>query len=309
MAMIETTTTKSISIKELNSLLKTDRQPILIDTLPQKQFQQKHLPDAANACVFEVNFLDQVDTICSDKKRSIVVYGANEQTYDAKTAAEKLQRAGYESAAVLTGGLKAWQVAGYKLAGDSVDEVDLDLVSLADGRYQVDTDTSLLEWAGRNPNSTHRGTLRLVSGEMQIEAGQIRGNFTIDMNSIENLNLAGDDLKPVLESHLLSDDFFFVKQFPKATFEMKATPTAEGQAVSSPNYQVNGQLKLCGISAEQSFRANIVPTGDGKIMAEAHFDLDRTRWGVIYGSAKFFKHLGMHLVFDDISLQLRLATK
>lgn len=307
--MMNTKTINSISIEELNSLLKTDPPPMLLDTLPKTRFQLKHLPDSANACVFEVNFLEQVATINPEKKRAIVVYGADEKTHDAKTAAEKLQRAGYEQVSVLTGGLAAWQAAGYKLSGDAIDEIDSDLTSLKDGNYQVDTDTSEIEWAGRNPNSTHRGTLRLSSGEVQIKAGQIKGTFKIDMNSIENLNLVGDELKPVLEAHLLSDDFFFVKQFPKATFEMKATPTVEVKTVSSPNYQVEGQLNLCGISAEQSFPATIVPTGDGKIAAEAHFDFDRTRWGVIYGSAKFFKHLGMHLVFDHISLQLRIVTK
>jgi hypothetical protein len=39
---------------------------------------------------------------------------------------------------------------------------------------------------------------------------------------------------------------------------------------------------------------------------EAHFDIDRTRWKVIYGSARFFEHLGMHLVFDPISIQIYL---
>lgn len=306
--MMNTKTINSISIDELNILLKTDPSPILLDTLPKKRFQMKHLPDAESACVFEVNFLEQVAIINADKKRAIVVYGADEQTHDAKTAAEKLQRAGYKQVSILTGGLNAWQTAGYKLAGDAIDEAEPDLTKLADGNYQVDTDTSVIEWAGRNPNSTHRGTLRLSSGEVQVEAGQIRGTFTIDMNSLENLNLVGDELKSVLEAHLMSDDFFFVKQFPKAIFEMKATPTVEGQTVSSPNYQVEGQLNLCGISAEQSFPATIVSTGDGKIAAEAHFDFDRTRWGVIYGSAKFFRYLGMHLVFDHISLQLRIVT-
>ena len=41
--------------------------------------------------------------------------------------------------------------------------------------------------------------------------------------------------------------------------------------------------------------------------AEAHFDIDRTRWKVIYGSSRFFKHLGMHLVFDLISIQCRIV--
>ncbi|MDX2479661.1 MAG: hypothetical protein QNK24_04915 [Desulfuromusa sp.] len=53
----------------------------------------------------------------------------------------------------------------------------------------------------------------------------------------------------------------------------------------------------------------IVAVEDGKVAAEVHFDFDRTRWGVIYGSTKFFKHLGIHLVFDQISLPLRIVTR
>jgi hypothetical protein len=39
----------------------------------------------------------------------------------------------------------------------------------------------------------------------------------------------------------------------------------------------------------------------------ANFDLDRTRWGVIYGSARFFKHLSYHIVYDLISIDLRVV--
>lgn len=43
------------------------------------------------------------------------------------------------------------------------------------------------------------------------------------------------------------------------------------------------------------------------LLVEAHFAIDRTNWGIIYGSARFFEHLGMHQVFDEISLCLRLV--
>ncbi len=33
---------------------------------------------------------------------------------------------------------------------------------------------------------------------------------------------------------------------------------------------------------------------------------EATRWDVVYGSSRFFKHRGMHQVFDMISLQMRL---
>lgn len=307
--MDETKATSNITINDLKTMMESGPKPLLLDTLPPARYQQRHIADAENTCVFEVNFLEQVAALSTDKNRSIVVYGCNEQTHDAGTAADKLLRAGYTQVSVLGGGLTAWQAAGYSLEGDSTDEVELPTARLADGTYQIDTEASVIEWAGRNPNSTHWGTLQFSAGEVQIEAGQISGDFTIDMNSIENVNLAGNELQPVLESHLKSDDFFFVKKFPNAHFEMAAEQTSAVQPVSEPNYEVTGSLTLCGISAEQIFPATIVSTDGGKIIAEAHFDFDRTRWGVIYGSTRFFEHLGMHLVFDRISLQLRILTK
>jgi hypothetical protein len=42
-------------------------------------------------------------------------------------------------------------------------------------------------------------------------------------------------------------------------------------------------------------------------MAEAHFDINRTKWNIIFGLTRFFEHLGMHLVFDLISIQVRIV--
>ena len=52
--------------------------------------------------------------------------------------------------------------------------------------------------------------------------------------------------------------------------------------------------------------ATITRTPENGLAAEAHFDIDRPRWNIIYGSTRFFEHLGMHLVFDLISIQLRI---
>ena len=129
------------------------------------------------------------------------------------------------------------------------------------------------------------------------------------MTSIKNINLEGDELQPVLISHLKSDDFFFVEYFPKAKFTIEsAAPLAE-TSLSSPNYEVKGKFELRGVSADFQFPTTVNKLSDGQMVAEAHFDIDRTRWNVIYGSSRFFKHLGMHLVFDLISLQLKIVTQ
>lgn len=306
--MNKVTSKVMISPAEVNRLRQDGESFLLIDVLPKTRYQHIHLPGAENACVYEVTFLQQVAEITADREQRIILYGDSATTHDAGTAADKLQRDGYKEVMVLDGGLEAWQATGYPVE-ESAETAEQTAPQPADGVYQVDTEQSTIEWAGRNPATTHHGTLKLQSGQVRVEAGEISGRFVIDMNSIENVNLAGDELKTVLEEHLKSDDFFFVKRFSEARFEMTAKPLDAVQPASAPNYSVNGTLHLCGVAAKQEFTATIVPTEEGKLRAVAHFDFDRTRWGVIYGSTKFFKHLGMHLVFDLISLQLRIVTR
>ena len=54
------------------------------------------------------------------------------------------------------------------------------------------------------------------------------------------------------------------------------------------------------------FDATVAPFEEGSFVLEAHFDIDRMRWNVIYGSTRFFEYLGMHKVFDLLSFQIHL---
>jgi polyisoprenoid-binding protein YceI len=198
---------------------------------------------------------------------------------------------------------------GYELEGDDpgiIERTEVPYI-FEDWTYVVDIEESLIEWTGRNPNTKHYGTIKLSGGEINVKDGQIDGHFEIDMKSIRNVNLEGNPLQSVLTDHLLSDDFFFVKAFPKATFTIKSAEPIKDATQSEPNFRINGVLDLRGIQKDIRFLANAGGEQGGKVMIESHFDIDRTKWGVIYGSARFFERLGMHLVFDLISIQLHIV--
>ena len=72
---------------------------------------------------------------------------------------------------------------------------------------------------------------------------------------------------------------------------------------------MEGTLELRGVGNQMKFPATISRLPDGAITAEAHFDFDRTQWKIIYGSSRYFEHLGMHLVFDPISIELRIVAR
>ena len=294
--------------KDLKLLLSEKSDIVLIDLLPPEHFGKVHIPSAKNACVFFVSFLDDLAAVVPDKQTSVVVYGSSIRSQDVTMALEKLDRAGYEQVSFLKGGLEAWRGVGYDIEGEVTDQQDdpQTTVTLPDGQYMVDPEASQVEWTGRNPNSRHIGTVDIATGVISINYGQITGAVEIDMNTIHNINLEGDELQPVLEAHLRSDDFFFTKMFPKAVFSFKEAKRIEPGWLTSPNYHVEGELNLRGISADLEFDATVALIEDGSLIMEAHFDIDRTRWNVIYGSTRFFEYLGMHKVFDLLSFQIRM---
>lgn len=284
---------------------------ILIDILINDHYTARHIPGAVQACVFEMSFLDQIKDLVDTRDQMIIIYGADEQAMDTAVAADKLARAGYQNVHILEGGLTGWMAAGFTIEGHSILSMEPEptFAQFKEGNYTADPEQSEMNWTGRNPNSTHHGTVHLSSGSLTVKDGLISGSFEIDMTSIVNVNLAGGPLQKVLEDHLKSDDFFFVERFPKAAFTLQsATPIADRNA-STPNYTVKGLFELLGVQQALSFAATVNPRPDGGYAIEAHFDMDRTKWGVVYGSSRFFKYLGMHLVFDLISLQLRFIVQ
>jgi polyisoprenoid-binding protein YceI len=297
---------KYITAHEAQEKLTRGAQPI--HTLPADHFNSLHLPGACNACVYQVSFPDDIKAIVDRTDIPLVLYSSSNKSRDAEVAAEKLVREGYRQVYVLAGGLKAWQAAGFPVQGDRMPQPDpATHLANIDGVYALDTAASLVGWAGRNQNSKHFGTLQLKSGQIQIQDKAISGQLLVDMDSMENINLAGNDLQPVLIAHLKSDDFFFTKLFPTATFTIEQGLIADPAPLTAANCQLQGSLTLRAVSRELAFPATITPRENGGLGVEAHFDLDRTLWNIIYGSSRFFEHLGMHTVFENISIELRLV--
>lgn len=282
---------------------------VAVDVLPPEHYAARHLPGARQACVYEVNFLDQVAALGLGRDAPILLYGAGPGSLDSVTAAEKLDRAGYSDLSVFPGGLEEWLAAGRALVGEYPEAVEPPHPELVLERrsYKLVPEASRLNWAGRNNNSLHAGILPVSSGALDARDETATGRVVMDMTGLRNLDLEGDELKPVLESHLRSDDFFFTALFPKAVFEIKAVDHIPNAPATMPNVMVTGALSLRGISRHMQFPAHLRNVDQARLALVAHLDFDRTGWGVIYGSARFFQCLGYHVVHDEISVDFRLV--
>lgn len=295
-----------LSLEEVLGFIEAEG--VLIDTLPAAHFEGRHIPGAVNACVYEVVFLETVAGLVPDKKTPVVLYGAGPNSHDCFAGADKMLRAGYSDVAVFPGGLDEWREQGRSLDGLAPDEVEPPhpVLELDSRKYTLLPDQSHVVWTGRNTSGGHTGTVGLSSGELDA-TGSLVGEFVIDMTSIKNTNLEGDELQPVLEAHLHSDDFFFTNLFPEATFSTTQVKLVEEGQSTRPNAMIQGKLSLRGISNEIAFPAHIRNLDDRQIVVLANLDFDRTQWGILYGSSRFFQHLGFHVVFDFISIDFRLV--
>ncbi len=132
------------------------------------------------------------------------------------------------------------------------------------------------------------------------------GFFTIDMNTLSvGLTATKPGKEGALEKHLKTDDFFDVETYPTATFAIKSvTPASEPMT-----YTLTGDLTMKGKTNELSFPATIYLNDEGKLIAEASFEFDRTKWDITYNSGNFFQDLGNNLIDDMVAMRLTLVAE
>lgn len=169
--------------------------------------------------------------------------------------------------------------------------------------YEVDTNESIVKWEGSKPTATHFGEVKLASGTLSGHDGKIEaGNFMIDMNTITVGDLEGDD-RAGLEAHLKGTaegkegDFFNSKEYPTAKFEMTGIE----------NNIVKGNLTIKDQTHAIEFPAK-VNVGEDKMTIESEqFELNRTKWGINFGSKSIFPNLGDKFISDTMNLSILIV--
>lgn len=298
----------SIEREELKRWIDEEKAFVLLDVLTADAFEKTRLPGAKSACVYEVTFLDQVQDHVVTPDTEIVVYCSSPASQASADAADRLAQAGYTHVHEFAGGREAWAEAGYPFEGTEAVWPPAPEPLPEDRDYTVDPEASTIEWTGRNIGGRHFGTVRVLAGQVTIRDGvPATGSFELDMNSFEVADLEGE-MAELLVAHLKSEDFFATAEHPTARYEITGLDAVPDARPGAPNCEVSGRLTMRGVTEELSFPA-VVAAKEDTLALDAHFDLDRTRWGVNYGSGKLYDDLGMHLVNDDVSLQIRLIAR
>ncbi len=161
----------------------------------------------------------------------------------------------------------------------------------------VNVSKSTIEWTGKKVTGKHHGTINLKSGYFLYKDKKlVGGEFVIDMNTILNTDLKGDN-KAKLEKHLNSDDFFGVATYSESSFKISKVV-----AISANKYTITGDLSIKGKTFEQTFEMSFE-----KDSAQGTVVIDRTKYDIKYRSGSFFDNLGDKAISNNFELNVNLV--
>lgn len=163
---------------------------------------------------------------------------------------------------------------------------------------KVNVSKSTIAWVGKKvTGSKHEGNINFKEGNLIFKSKKlVGGNFTVDMNSINVTDIKAGEGKEKLEGHLKNDDFFGTETHPTATLVFKSLGDK-----GNGTYSVTADLTIKGITESVKFEIVV-----SKNTAKANLKVDRTKFGIKYGSGSFFDSLGDKAINDEFDLNITL---
>jgi polyisoprenoid-binding protein YceI len=162
-------------------------------------------------------------------------------------------------------------------------------------KKNIDITESQIIWKGKKIMGSHTGTVNIKEGYLEMEDDLLSGGkFVVDMTSITVTGMEGKN-KDKLEGHLKRDDFFGIKDHPTATLLINKS-TKNGNT-----YDVSADITIKGITHPIYFELEM-----GVTAATANLKIDRTKFGIRYGSGSFSDDLGDKAISDKFTLDVNL---
>lgn len=161
---------------------------------------------------------------------------------------------------------------------------------------RIDPSKSTITWLGKKVTGQHEGILKFKEGVLFFSNSKlVGGNFIVDMTSLSNTDQTGND-KIKLETHLKSTDFFDTNQFKTAKLKFKTIADNLNNS-----YTITGDLTIKGVTKGIKFDLILKEKS-----AFALLKVDRTKYGIQYGSGSFFEDLGDRTIYDEFDLNVFL---
>lgn len=170
--------------------------------------------------------------------------------------------------------------------------------------FNVEPSVTKIVYVGKKVTGEHTGNLNVKSGKITLKGEEISGGeVVVDMNSLTSTDITDPEYNAKYVGHMKSEDFFNTAKYPESKLVIKSSKkTAKG-------LEVKGDLTIIGQTKPVTFIvSDFKKTAEG-LTGKSNLTLNRTQWGLKYGSNSFFKGLGDKAIHDDFTLAIDLAAK
>lgn len=170
----------------------------------------------------------------------------------------------------------------------------------------VDPSKSKVSWAGtKKMGSGHTGEVSVQSGTVSMNDKTLTGGeIVIDMKSINVTDIPATDANNAkLKGHLSNADFFDVEKFPTSKLVVTSA-----KALGGGKHEVKGKMTIKDVTQDVTFPVEVKKQG-AETVATGKLTLDRTAYGVKYGSANFFKLAADKVINNDMVLDFNVVAK
>ncbi len=176
--------------------------------------------------------------------------------------------------------------------------------SAAAQTYTVDVGASKITYVGKKLNGEHTGNISFKSGSLVFTGELITGGeFVADMNSLTSTDITDKEYNGKYVGHMKSADFFNTEKFPTSTLKIS------GSKKTAKGLEVSGSLTMLGQTVPVTFVVAGLSKTDAAVTGKTNMTLDRTKWGLKYGSTNFFKGLGDKAINDEFTLAIDVTAK
>ena len=175
--------------------------------------------------------------------------------------------------------------------------------------YKLQPQLSTLGWEGKAVTHGHTGTIQFTGGDLLVKNNMVvGGTTTVDMKTIKATDITDVEQNTKFVGHMSSQDFFGVEKNPTSTFKIVSVTPIKGAAAAADNATIAGDMTIKGVTNRITFPAK-VGVKNGVAAATGKLIIDRTKFGLRYGSKSFFDSIGDKAIYDDFTLDFNVLAK
>ena len=164
----------------------------------------------------------------------------------------------------------------------------------------VDKLGSNIQWIGRKVTGEHSGHIEVAGGFIVHADGKLTsGEILMNMQSITVDDIEDPKWNQKLVDHLKNDDFFNSEKYPTAKFVFTKF---KGKGADT---HVSGNITIRDKTVPTNLVINVVVDADSSY-STGTINIDRSLFGVKYGSGTFFEGLGDKMIMDEFTLNFKV---